>query len=149
MAWSLENRRMERMRQGIPNGAWWNPSSFLRGKHAIKESGQALGERCPVVRLLLRRRWMILTERYLYLDGKIMLQPWENGLEIILVQLVKWEQKETQSSRRLTAPPSIEYRIFTVLSWSLNNLGRKTWLRIIIPLLEVEKPMPREVKWLT
>lgn len=27
-----------------------------------------------------------------------------------------------------------------------NILGKKTWLCIIIPILEVEKPMPREVK---
>lgn len=123
-------------------------------KHVLKESSQALGERCPVARLLKERRWMILTEKCLYLDKKILLQARDNGQEIISAQLLKWEQKETQPSRQIIAPtfraPCV-YCMFThQLSADLQNiLGKRTWLNIIIPILEVEKPMPRVVRWLT
>lgn len=65
-----------------------------------------------------KRRRMILTQGCLYLDERILLQPWENGQEIISAQLLKWEQKEIQPRRQLTASTFIENYVFTVFSWS-------------------------------
>lgn len=54
---SLENRGMKRMRAlCIPAGPDEILLTSLGEKHVIKESGWALGERCPVARFLRREK---------------------------------------------------------------------------------------------
>lgn len=53
---------------------------------------------------------------------KILLQLEDHRQLIISAQLLKWEQKETQSSRQIIAPAFIEYHGFTVCSHTSSQL---------------------------